>query len=172
MSPRDQQKHCSCRLRTLAATLAADPSLASPSRTLPLRCEVLLAANVSMLVSSESRNSRKLTPFRLQVSQMLKRTRYSRNPFSVADPLMISRNSPNARIAFSALLLFHGDVIILQEQEQLAAILDRSLFIAESDLRGERPLVTDANRTCPRRQHVSTESASLARVGQSSPPLA
>jgi RNase_H superfamily len=52
--------------------------------------------------------SRKLILLLLQVSQMLRRTRYSRKPFSVHVPPITRRNSAKARIAFSALLLFQG----------------------------------------------------------------
>jgi hypothetical protein len=50
-------------------------------------------ANKSRSVSPEHKKSTKLIPLRLQVSQRLKRTRYSRNPFSVVTPLMMSRHS-------------------------------------------------------------------------------
>src|SRR5215208_323502 len=56
----------------------------------------------------ERRNSKKLTPLYLQVSQMLKRIAYSRMPFGELEPRTTLRSKAKDLMACSALLLFHG----------------------------------------------------------------
>lgn len=61
-----------------------------------------------MSFSPERKTSKKSAPIYLQVSLMLKRTKYSRRPFSVVTPPMMCRSLAKGLTACSALLLFHG----------------------------------------------------------------
>jgi hypothetical protein len=59
----------------------------------------------------------------LQVWQMLRRTKYSRIPFSVVTPVMTLRRSANDLMACSALLLFQGHAVVVEERKKRALIL-------------------------------------------------
>src|SRR5262245_54921490 len=61
-----------------------------------------------MSFEPERRKSRKSTLLYLQLSQMLRRMRESRRPFSVLVPPITRRSDANAFTACSALLLFQG----------------------------------------------------------------
>jgi hypothetical protein len=73
-----------------------------------LRCLCRLAAKASIFISPDLMKSRKSSPRYLQVSQILRRIRYSRSPFSLVIPLIIFRSMAKGFTACSALLLFHG----------------------------------------------------------------
>ena len=68
----------------------------------------LLSAKASISFSPDRKNSKKLSPLHLQVSQTLRSTKYSRIPFSVTTPSKSLRSNAKALMACSALLLFHG----------------------------------------------------------------
>src|SRR5216683_952003 len=96
---------------------------------------VRLSAKAWMSFSPERRKSKKSTPMYLQVSQILKRTKYSRRPFSVVTPPMMCRSSAKGLTACSALLLFHGTPSYLRKVNNLSRFFSkRSLTFAALSL--------------------------------------